>query len=138
MCWAAGSNFFAAAGRRLGSTVLNRLRNTVALALLAVTLTATRGSPWPTWATMPQLGWLSLSGVVGFVFGDANFFRSLVILGPGRAALLASLAPVFTALLAAPVLRERPGPLALLGMALTLGGIVWVLQARREREHPHA
>jgi drug/metabolite transporter (DMT)-like permease len=33
---------------------------------------------------------------VGFVFGDTNYFRALVILGPGRAALLASLAPLFT------------------------------------------
>ena len=30
VCWAAGSNFFAAAGQRMGSVVLNRLRITVA------------------------------------------------------------------------------------------------------------
>jgi len=128
--FAVGSNFFTAAGRRMGSAVLNRLRITMALVLLAATLTVVWGVPWPTWATAPQLGWLSLSGLVGFVFGDANFFRALVILGPGRATLLVSLAPVFTALLAWPVLGESPGPLALLGMALTLAGILWVL-----REH---
>lgn len=130
VCFAAGSNFFAAAGRRMGSAVLNRLRISMALALLSTALTVTRGLPWPAWATGPQLGWLSLSGLIGFVFGDANFFRSLVILGPGRAALLASLAPVFTALLAWPVLGEAPGPLALLGMALTVGGVMWVLRER--------
>ena len=137
-CWATGSNLFAAAGRRLGPVVLNRLRITVALVLLASTLTLARGAPWPSWATGPQLGWLALSGLVGFVFGDAHFFRALVILGPGRATLLASLAPVFTALIAWPVLHEHPGPLALLGMALTLGGILWVIQASDHRLVPHA
>jgi drug/metabolite transporter (DMT)-like permease len=138
LCFGVGSNFFAAAGRRLGSAVLNRLRITVALVLLTATLIAVRGVPWPTWATAPQLGWLSLSGLVGFVFGDANFFRALVILGPGRATLLLSLAPVFTALLAWPVLGEAPGPLMLLGMGLTLAGILWVIHEHGRAEAVHA
>ncbi len=132
VCWAAGSNFFAAAGRRMGSMVLNRLRITVACVFLGLALFVTRGSPWPVWATGSQVGLLAASGLIGFVFGDAYFFRALVILGPGRAALIVSLAPVFTAILAWPVLSEAPGPLALLGMALTIGGIAWVLW---EREH---
>src|SRR5206468_6387020 len=89
-------------------------------------------------ATAAQIGWLSLSGLIGFVFGDTNFFRALVILGPGRASLLSSLAPVFTALLAWPVLHEHPGRLALLGMAMTLGGIAWVIQAHARSESRHA
>jgi drug/metabolite transporter (DMT)-like permease len=137
VCWAAGSNFFAAAGRRMGSAVLNRLRITVAAALLGTALLVMRGSPWPTWATSTQVGLLALSGLIGFVFGDTYYFRSLVILGPGRAALLASLAPLFTVLLAWPLLGEIPGPLALLGMALTLGGIFWVLWERGRRESMH-
>jgi drug/metabolite transporter (DMT)-like permease len=99
---------------------------------LATALLLTRGSVWPTWATVPQLGILSLSGIIGFVFGDASFFRALVILGPGRAALLASTTPIFTTLLAWPVLGEVPGHLALLGMTLTLCGVAWVLY---QREH---
>jgi uncharacterized membrane protein len=132
MCWAAGSNFFAAAGQRMGSVVLNRLRITVAALLLCTALLVLRGSPWPVWATSWQVGLLALSGLVGFVFGDTYYFRSLVILGPGRAALVTSMAPVFTVIFAWPLLGERPGPLVLLGMALTLGGIAWVIW---EREH---
>jgi drug/metabolite transporter (DMT)-like permease len=60
-----------------------------------------------------------------------------VILGPGRAALLASTAPLFTVALAWPLLGERPGPRALLGMALTLGGIFLVLVEQERREHAH-
>ena len=133
VCWAAGSNLFAAAGQRMGSVVLNRLRITVAAGLLCTALFVLRGSPWPVWATSWQVALLAVSGLVGFVFGDTYYFRSLVILGPGRAALVTSTAPVFTALFAWPLIGERPGPLILLGMALTLGGITWVIW---ERQHP--
>lgn len=130
LCWSAGSNFFAAAGKAMGSRVLNRLRITTACALLATALLVTRGAPWPVWATTAQIALLAASGLIGFVFGDGWYFRSLVILGPGRAALIASSAPLFTAAIAWPVLHEVPGPLALLGMAMTLGGIAWVVSAR--------
>lgn len=131
VCWAAGSNVFAAAGRRIGPAVLNRLRITLALVMLTITLAIARGAFWPTWATPGQLGWLAASGLVGFVFGDTNYFRSLAALGPSRTQMLASLAPVFTALLAWPLLHEAPGRLALLGMALILAGIVAVLAEHR-------
>lgn len=137
VCWAAGSNLFVVAGRSMGSWTLNRLRITVGGVFLCAALLVTRGSPWPHWATSPQVGLLSLSGLVGFVFGDAFYFRSLVILGPGRAALLASTSPIFTLLLGWPLLGEKPGPLALLGVALTLGGIAWVLRESEQRAHEH-
>jgi drug/metabolite transporter (DMT)-like permease len=130
VCWAAGSNLFAGAGRRMGSVVLNRLRISTALVLLAITLLVTRGAAWPTWATPAQIGVLSLSGLIGFVFGDTWYFRSLVILGPSRATLLACLAPLFTTIIAWPLLHELPGPTAMFGMALTLGGIAWVMRVR--------
>jgi drug/metabolite transporter (DMT)-like permease len=137
VCWSAGSNFFAAAGRRMGSVVLNRLRITAAMLLLGAALLITRGAPWPGWATPAQIGVLALSGLIGFVFGDTWYFRALVILGPGRAALLASTAPLFTAVIAWPLLGERLGPLALIGMAMTLGGVWWVLAARSAAQHDH-
>ena len=138
LCWSVGSNFFAAAGRRMGSRVLNRLRITTAAVFLSLALLATHGAPWPVWATRPQVGLLAVSGLIGFVFGDTWYFRSLVILGPGRAALIASLAPVFTVFIAWPVLHELPGPLAALGMALTLGGVAWVVSARATARTEHA
>jgi drug/metabolite transporter (DMT)-like permease len=136
-CWSVSSNLFVVAGRRMGPDVLNRLRITAAAVFLGGTLLVLRGSPWPNWATGSQVALLAASGVIGFVFGDNWYFRSLVSLGAGRAALLASLAPLFTAILGWPVLGEIPGPLALLGMALTLGGIFWVLIEREHEERAH-
>ena len=137
VCWAVGSNLFAFAGRRVGSVRLNRLRIVMAMVFLGAALFVMRGSPWPHWATLFQLGVLALSGLIGFVFGDTWYFRSLVILGPGRAALFSTVSPLFTALIAWPLLHERPGPTALLGMALTIGGVVWVLRERRPAEPDH-
>ena len=137
VCWATGSTLFASAGQRIGSLVLNRLRLTAAAVLLAAALLFTRGAPWPTWASPEQIALLALSGLIGFVLGDNYYFRSLVILGPGRATLIASLAPLFTAVLAWPLLGEIPGPLAALGMALTLGGILFVLWQRGHRQAAH-
>jgi drug/metabolite transporter (DMT)-like permease len=137
VCWAVGSNLFAVAGRHMGSVVLNRLRITVGAVLLGGALLVLRGSPWPVWATPSQTALLAASGLIGFVFGDTFYFRCMVILGPGRAALLASLAPIFTAVIAWPLLGEHPGPLVLLGMALTVGGIAWVLWEREAKSAPH-
>ncbi|HNX51592.1 MAG TPA: DMT family transporter [Thermoanaerobaculaceae bacterium] len=137
VCWAFGSNLFAAAGQRMGSVVLNRLRLTVAMLLLGTALLVTHGSPWPTWATSAQVTLLALSGLVGFVFGDLYYFRALVILGPGRAALITSMSPIFTLLIGWPVLGEKPGPLVLLGVALILGGITWVLLESERGRRPH-
>ncbi len=138
VCWATGSNLFAVAGRRVGSVVLNRMRILMAMALLSLALLITHGSPWPGWATPMQLGVLALSGLIGFVFGDTWYFRSLVILGPGRAALFTSVTPVFTAAIAWPLLHEHPGPMALLGMTMITGGVTWVLSGRHDNRPDHA
>jgi drug/metabolite transporter (DMT)-like permease len=138
VCWASGANLFAAAAHRLGPAPLNRLRLAFGLAFLALALLVTQGQPWPVEATPFQLAVLAVSGLIGFVFGDGHGFRSMVILGPGRATLVISLAPLFTLLLAWPVLGERPGPLVLAGMALLLGGLAWVLLERAEERHERA
>jgi len=135
--WSASSNLFTGAGRRIGSQALNRLRLAAACVLLVLALLVVRHTAWPADATRPQLALLAVSGLVGFVFGDAWYFRSLVILGPGRAAILASTAPIFTALIAWPALHEHPGPLAALGMLLTIGGVAWVVGVRTDAAHEH-
>jgi drug/metabolite transporter (DMT)-like permease len=137
-CWALGSNLFAVAGRSMRSSTLNLLRITVALGFLMLALWVRRGAPWPAWATPEQLALLSISGVIGFVLGDGFYFRALVILGPGRAALLGSLAPIFTVAIGWPLLGETPGAMATLGIALTSLGVFLVLRDRGSSEEIHA
>ncbi len=133
-CWASSSNLFTAAGRRMGSHVLNRLRLSVALVLLVSALRVTTGQWWPSGVTPAALAALACSGAVGFVFGDAWNFRAMVILGPGRASLLAATAPLFTTALAWPLLHQEPGPLALGGMVLIFMGVGLALTSRSRRQ----
>ena len=133
VCWASASNLFAAAAGSMGPRILNRLRLTVAWGLLTISLWVVHHAWWPTWASWPAVVALALSGMTGFIFGDSFAFRAIVILGPGRASLLASTAPLFTTALAWPILHQRPGPLALLGMLLTLSGTALVFTASSRR-----
>jgi drug/metabolite transporter (DMT)-like permease len=138
VCWASASNLFAAAAGTMGSRILNRLRITAAWGFLTVTLWLVHHAIWPTWATAPATVALAVSGMIGFIFGDSFGFRAIVILGPGRASLLASTAPLFTTALAWPLLHQHPGPLAFLGMLLTVSGTAFVFTAPSRRRPGHA
>ena len=139
VCWASAANLFTSAARRLGPSTLNRLRLAFAVVFLALALLVLRGSPWPTWATGAQISVLALSGLVGFAFGDHHGFRAFMLLGPGRATLVASVWPLFATLAAWPLFGERPGPLVFLGMALMFAGLAWVLlEPRPTAEAPSA
>lgn len=137
-CFASSSNLFASAGRRMGSHILNRLRIPTAWAFLTLALWFVHRAWWPTWATPAALVALSASGIVGLVFGDSWAFRSIVILGPGRASLLAATTPLFTTALAWPFLHQRPEPLAYVGILLNFGGVAFALTAHSRRQAAHA
>ncbi len=116
--------------RRLGDAVpamgINLAKGLVALLFMAFLL-------WP--GGLPQvdgasLTALALSGLVGICFGDTLYFLTLVRLGPRRTLLVGTLIPVVTGLAAVLLLGEQVPWLAWLGMALTLGGVGWVLWQR--------
>ena len=138
LCWASAWNLFAEAAGKMGSLVLNRLRITAAWGFLTLTLWLVHRSGWPTWASGPAVMALALSGMIGFIFGDSFGFRAIVILGPGRASLLASTAPLFTTALAWPILHQHHGPLALLGMLITLAGTALVFTGPSTERKGHA
>jgi drug/metabolite transporter (DMT)-like permease len=79
----------------------------------------------------PDLFWLlAASGVVGLGIGDTCFFAALNRLGSRRALLLFMLAPVLTSMLAWPILGESLSWWQVSGIALTCGGVVWVIAER--------
>ena len=135
--WAFTALFFAAAARRLGSSLVNLVRLALATLLLGGIVAATGAA-----SAIPrgQAACLVLSGVVGLALGDAAYFRALEHLGPRRASLLMTVAPVFAAILMVPLLDEGLGLPGIVGMAVTIGGVAWV-QGEREGNgdpHPHA
>ncbi len=134
-CWAFSALAFDAAARRIGVLTLNLIRLVIAFGFLSLAAWALRGLPLPTDATPYAWGWLAVSGLVGFVFGDLCLFRAYVLIGPRLGMLVLSLAPPLTAVIGWLILGETLSGLDLLGMALTITGIGWAVL---ERQAPSA
>ena len=129
-CWAFSALAFSAAGRRMGVLPLNLIRLVMALGFLALATWGLRGLPLPTDATPRAWGWLAVSGLIGFVFGDLCLFQAYMLIGPRIASLMMSLSPLLTALIGWLVLRETLSGRDALGVALTVGGIAWAVLER--------
>lgn len=72
--WTFTALFFEFAGKRIGSLSVNLLRLFFAFFLLGGMLYFTTGSFLPLHADASTWLWMSLSGLVGFVFGDLCLF----------------------------------------------------------------
>lgn len=109
--------------KRLGVFVMNVWRMGVTLLLSGVLLWLTLGVPWPAFAGTSTWGWLLLSGVVGYFFGDWCLFNSYLTIGSRMGQLLMTLAPMFAALAAWVMIGQTLAWTSLIAMAVTLAGI---------------
>ncbi|MGH2571440.1 MAG: DMT family transporter [bacterium] len=130
LCWAVTALAFESAGRRVGSLPVNLIRLIAGWLLLALFTSIRRGLPFPSDAPASAWLWLGISGLVGFSFGDLCLFRAFVLIGSRLAVLLMSLVPPMTALIGWGVLGETMSAREWLGMAMTVGGIMWVVRER--------
>ena len=130
LCWTFTSIFFTIAGGRVGSLVVNRARLILALIFLVITHLLVQGELLPLHAEAYRWFWLGLSGVIGLTLGDLFLFQAFVWIGPRRATLLMSLAPIIGAITAWVWLGERLRPVEIAAVGLTVGGIAWVILER--------
>lgn len=104
------------------------------LTLLAFSLGSTPSSALAFVFELDGATWfyLGLSALAGLVIGDTCYFRSLQILGPRRTLALSTLAPPAGALFGWLLLgaSEALPPIAWGGMALTLGGVIWIIREK--------
>ena len=121
--WTFTALFFEFAGKRIGSLSVNLLRLVFAFFLLGGMLLITTGSFFPSEADGKTWLWMSLSGLVGFVFGDLCLFYSYTIITARFSQLLMTLAPPFAAFFGWILLGEKLSPMGFLGMAVTMFGI---------------
>lgn len=128
--WAFTALAIEGASRRIGSLTVNLIRLVFALSFHCLAGWLLRGQPLPLDATPHAWLWLTLSGLVGFTFGDLCLFRSYVVLGPRLSTLMMSLVPPLTALIGWLALGETLTRRDLLGMTLTVGGIAWAVLER--------
>lgn len=137
MCYTISSIFFTFAGRKVGPLISNRLRLVMAILLLGIIHWIVFGNPIPFTAGVQRWLWLGASGIVGLAIGDLFLFQSYVILGPRLGLLFLSLSPALASILAWLVLGEVLSWGNILGIALTLAGITWVvLESNHKSESP--
>ncbi len=134
--YAVNAVFLTRASRQIGSVITNRIRVAFALVYLIVLNLILFGQPLPFGAGADRWGWLLLSGVIGLALGDFFLFQSYLAIGPRIGTLLASLSTVFGILEAWLFLGETLNLLQMAGIALTLGGIAWVILERTSGQEP--
>ena len=124
--WAGSSILFTSAGKRIGFLCVNAYRSAIALGMLVCAHVILLGFILPI-ASSQQWFWLGLSGIVGLGIGDFGLFAAYILIGPRRTLLIMASSPIFASVGAFLILGETIQPLAVLGIAITLTGIVVVI-----------
>ena len=122
-----GPTFFTLGGRLVGSVIVNRVRLLAAGLILILVHVLIYGQLLPLSAAPDRWFWLALSGVIGLTLGDAALFQAFIQLGARLTMLVFSLSPVLSAILAWAFLGETLAPIELLGVAVTISGVLWVV-----------
>jgi drug/metabolite transporter (DMT)-like permease len=131
LLWTLGSIFFAVAVKKIGAFNVNTLRILFGSVLLGIVHFISFGTIIPV-ANPKQFFFMSLSAVIGLVIGDVAYFTTLDNLGPRRAVLMLSTAPIFSVISGYIIIDEKLSFSGLLGIAVTMTGVALVLL---EQEH---
>lgn len=131
--WTGSSVLFTSAGKKIGFIGVNAYRSAITVGLLVCAHLILLGSILPA-ASNAQWFWMGLSGIVGLGIGDFGLFAAYVLIGPRRSVLIMALSPIFASGGAYFMLGETFPLSAVLGIAVTLTGIVVVLLEREEEQ----
>lgn len=129
LLWTATSLLLTAASKRLSAAVANAGRIGLAVVLLAVTFRLSSGH-WIPELSIRQMILLGLSGILGLSIGDQALLTAFLDIGPRLSLLVMTTSPLMAAILGWVFLGETLSVLAMAGIALTLGGVAWVILER--------
>lgn len=121
--WTATALLSEFGSKRMGNLTLNVLRMALALLFSAILFVVVTGRVLPSGASTEAVGWMLLSGIVGYVIGDFCLFQCYIIIGSRYGQLFMTLAPLSAALMAWIMLGQRMSPMSLVAMLVTLFGI---------------
>lgn len=140
LCWTITVISFEYAGKKVGSLPVNIIRLLFGFVFLGITLLFIKGSFIPIDASSFAWTFLMISGFIGLVIGDLFLFQAFVDIGGRISLLIMSTVPILSTILGIFFLQEYLAPLDVLGMAITISAIVFVILAKKEKGkvlHPH-
>lgn len=121
------STFFTLAGRKIGAISSLAFSLPISMAILIGLHIVIVGDIFPLSAGLDRWFYLTVSGVFGFVISSIFILRAFQYIGPRLTLLVASFAPILSAIIAWVFLGQELPSNAILGIALVLTGIVWVV-----------
>ena len=121
--WTATALLSEFGSKRLGNLTLNVLRMALALLFSIVLFGVVTGRLMPAGASAEAIGWMLLSGCVGYVIGDFCLFQCYIIIGSRFGQLFMTLAPLSAALMAWITLGQQMTMMSIVAMLVTLFGI---------------
>jgi len=125
--WTITALSFEQASKQVGSLAVNLIRLVLAFILYSIFLWIRDGQPFDPSISKDGKLWLAVSGLVGFVLGDYCLFKAYILIGSRVSNLLMALAPPLAAFFGFMVINETLALLGLIGMLITLSGIVLVI-----------
>lgn len=137
VCWSIGIFPFTEAAKRLGTAALNQYRLLLAWLIISCILIFYYSlSPWTLFARpgFYHYVYLGLSGIVGFTVGDYFSFASFKMLGPKLGSLYTTFAPGAALLVGFITLGQKINAVGLVGMAVTLTGVIWLTLSRKDEK----
>lgn len=129
--WTITAMAFEVASKNIGSLAVNMLRLILAFIFLSIFNFIARGLILPIDASQHAWVWLSISGLIGFVFGDYFLFKAFAAISARIAMLVMTLVPPITAVIGWALLGESMSWLEILGMTLTVSGIALAIFSRK-------
>ena len=130
-CWSITSYAFTNAARRVGALQVNIDRMVLA-SIMLISIVGVFGVSLM--LTSNQVSNLVISGILGLVLGDSFLFKSFQLIGARLGIIIMAAVPVLSAILAFFFLNEVISLLGMLGMLLTIAGILIVVLERKSLE----
>ncbi len=128
--WAFTALSFESACKKIGSLSVNLIRLCMAFVLITIYNYITRGMLLPFDASSFSWTWLLVSGFIGFALGDLFLFEAFTVIGSRISMLIMALVPPITAIIGWFLMHEVMAWSDILGMSLTVGGVMWVVSER--------
>lgn len=126
-CWAFNTLFYSLGGKRVGSYTVNVIRLYIAFPAILIIHLISEKTLFPLSASGSEYFWLSISGIIGFVLGDACLYEALVLLGARLTMLIMTLTPIFSAFIGWLFLNEILSLTEISAIVITVFGIAWVV-----------